>query len=158
MHPRAETFADRAADEYDLEVEVFEFPEGTKTAADAAEAIGCEVAQIASSIVVDVDGELVVAITSGANRVDLAAVAELFDAAEERTTMADPDRVDEEIGWAIGGVPPICHERDVPILFDPTLLTFETVYTAAGTPQAVFPIDPETLRSAASARTIDVTE
>lgn len=158
MHPRAETFADRAAAEYDLEIDVFEFPDGTKTAADAAEAIGCEVAQIASSIVVDADGEIVVAITSGANRVDLEAVADYVDADADETTMADPDRVDEVIGWAIGGVPPICHETEVPTLFDPTLLEFETVYAAAGTPMAVFPIDPETLRSAAEADTVDVTE
>ncbi|AUX08549.1 YbaK/prolyl-tRNA synthetase associated region [Halalkaliarchaeum desulfuricum] len=158
MHSRAEAFAEQATQKYGLDIEVLEFPAGTKTAADAAEALGCDVAQIASSIVVDADGDLIVAITSGANRVDLAAVAERFDAPVERTTMADPDRVADEIGWSIGGVPPICHETDVPVLFDPALQEFETVYAAAGTPEAVFPIDPETLREHASATVVDVTE
>lgn len=158
MHSRAEVFVDRAKEKYGLDIEVLEFPEGTRTAADAAEALDCDVAQIASSIVVDVAGNLVVAITSGANRVDLAAVAERFDASPERTTMADPGRVADEIGWSIGGVPPICHDTDVPVLFDPTLREFETVYAAAGTPEAVFPIDPQTLREHASATVVDVTE
>lgn len=158
MHSRAAEFADRAAAEHGLEIDVLEFPEGTKTAVDAAEALECDVAQIASSIVVDVDGGLVVAITSGANRVDLGAVADRFDAPADGATMADPDTVHAVIGWPIGGVPPICHDTDVPVLFDPTLSEFETVYAAAGTPEAVFPIDPETLRSCASATVVDVTE
>ncbi|MDR5672995.1 YbaK/EbsC family protein [Halalkaliarchaeum sp. AArc-GB] len=158
MHPRASKFADRAATEYGLEIDVLEFPEGTKTAIDAAEALECDVAQIASSIVVDVDGDLVVAITSGANRVDLGAVADRFDAPADRSTMADPEDVHAVIGWPIGGVPPICHDTEVPVLFDPALAEFETVYAAAGTPEAVFPIDPETLRSRAAATVVDVTE
>ncbi|WP_259535547.1 YbaK/EbsC family protein [Halalkaliarchaeum sp. AArc-CO] len=158
MHSRVEAFVDRAKEKYGLDIDVLEFPEGTKTAADAAEALECDVAQIASSIVVDADGDLVVAITSGANRVDLAAVADRFDASSERTTMADPGRVADEIGWSIGGVPPICHDTEVPVLFDPALAEFDTVYAAAGTPEAVFPIDPETLRSRAAATVVDVTE
>lgn len=158
MHSRAEAFVERAKEEYGLDIEVLEFPEGTKTAADAAEALGCDVAQIASSIVVDADGDLVVAITSGANRVDLAAVAERVGASVGATSMADPGRVADEIGWSIGGVPPICHDTEVPRLFDPTLSEFETVYAAAGTPNTVFPIDPGTLREHASATVVDVTE
>jgi len=158
MHQRAETFCENAHERYGIELDVVEFPEGTKTAADAAAAVGCEVAQIASSIVLAVDDELIVAVTSGANRVDMDAVASKFDAPSGSVSMADPDRIKSVVGWSIGGVPPLCHETDVPTLFDPTLLTYETVYGAAGTPNAVFPIDPEALRSLADAETVDVTE
>ena len=156
MHQRAADFRERAAEEYGLDVEVHEFPEGTKTAADAAEAIGCDVAQIASSIVMVVDGDLVVVVTSGANRVSEDRVADEFGAEDVR--MANAGEVKEAIGWSIGGVPPICHDADVPVLFDETLLDHDTVWAAAGTPDAVFPVDPEELRELADARAADVAE
>ncbi|ELY99627.1 hypothetical protein C480_20204 [Natrialba aegyptia DSM 13077] len=96
-----------------------EFSEGTKTAAAAADAVGCDVAQIASSLVFEADGEPVVVVTSGANRVDEDRVAEAMGA--DSVGMADADRIRELLGWSIGGVPPICHDSDVPVLFDPTL-------------------------------------
>jgi len=154
MHPRTEAFRERAREEHGIEVEVREFPEGTKTAADAAEAVGCEVAQIASSIVMDADGDLVVVVTSGANRVNERRVAEEVGAGSVR--MAEADEIRETLGWSIGGVPAICHDSEVPILFDETLLEHEVVWTAAGTPEAVFPVDPEELRSLAGARPTDV--
>jgi prolyl-tRNA editing enzyme YbaK/EbsC (Cys-tRNA(Pro) deacylase) len=143
MHPRAAEFRERAAERYGLEVEVHEFDEGTKTAADAADAVGCDVAQIASSIVMLADGKPIVVVTSGANRVDEAKVGEEFGTEEVR--MADAEEIRGTLGWSIGGVPPICHETDVPILFDETLSGFETVWAAAGTSEAVFPIDPDRL-------------
>lgn len=158
MHARAAEFATQVRDRYGLDIDVEEFPDGTKTAADAADAIGCEVGQIASSLVFDVDGELVVAITSGANRVSQERLAAHFDAPPEATEMADADVIRETVGWSIGGVPPLCHETDLPTLFDPTLTTYDTVWAAAGTPETVFPIDPETLREHADARVVDVTE
>lgn len=156
MHERAEAFRDRAVEQYDFEPEVVEFPEGTKTAADAAAAIGCSEAQIASSLAFDVDGSLVVCITSGANRVSEAALADRFDVRPEAVAMADPERIRETLGWAIGGVPPLCHETAVPSLIDRSLLAYETVWAAAGTPSAVFPIDPEILRSMTEAIPITV--
>ncbi|WP_331232926.1 YbaK/EbsC family protein [Natronorarus salvus] len=156
MHPRTEAFRDRARDEHDIKIEVREFPEGTKTAADAAEAVGCEVAQIASSIVMDADGDLVVVVTSGANRVNEDRIAEVVGA--ESVEMADADGIRETLGWSIGGVPPICHDSEVPVLFDETLLEHDVVWTAAGTPEAVFPIDPEELHSLAGARPTDVVD
>lgn len=161
MHERAVEFTERASTEYDLDIEPTEFPEGTKTAAAAADAVGCETAQIASSIVIELsggpnDGDLVVAITSGANRVDLDAVAAHFGA--ESATMGDAGRIREEIGWSIGGVPPICHEAELQTVMDPTLTEYETVWGAAGTPSAVFPATPETLRKAADATVVDLTE
>ena len=143
MHPTAERFAEAAADRYGIDVEVHEFDEGTKTAADAAEAIGCDVAQIASGLVFAADGEPVVVVTSGANRVDEARVADVLDATT--VEMADPDQVKAATGWSIGGVPPICHDTDVPVLVDETLLEHDEVWAAAGTPDAVWPVDPETV-------------
>ncbi len=155
MHPRASEFADRAADEHGVSVEVREFQSGTRTAGDAAEAIGCDVAQIASSLAFAVDGELVVVVTSGANRVDEARLADLLDADEVR--MAEADEVKETLGWAIGGVPPFCHDRAVPTYVDETLLAHDVVWAAAGTPDAVFPIDPARLRAVADATPVAVT-
>ncbi|WP_232687237.1 YbaK/EbsC family protein [Halobacterium zhouii] len=156
MHERAAEFAERAREEYGLDIDVHEFDEGTKTAADAADAVGCDVAQIASSIVVSVDGDLVVVVTSGANRVDLDAVAALRGASEGE--MADPGDVKEATGWSIGGVPPICHENGVPVLLDETLLEHEEVWAAAGTPTAVWPVEPARLRELADAEAAAVAE
>lgn len=167
MHERAAEFLDRAATTHD--VDVTEFPEGTETADAAADAVDCDVAQIASSIVFELSGpgsassaedaqpvDLAVAITSGANRVDLDAVADYFDATG--ASMADADRIREVVGWSIGGVPPICHETALPTVMDPTLTEYETVWAAAGTPSAVWPVDPERLRELADATVVELAE
>jgi len=156
MHPRAEAFASQAADEYGIEVTVKEFDEGTKTAEDAAAVVGCDVAQIASGLVFDADGDPVMVVTSGANRVSEDQLAAHLGA--EGVDMADPDLVRAATGYGIGGVPPFCHEHCVPVLIDPKLLAFDEVWAAAGTPQAVFPIDPEELVAAANASPASVTE
>ena len=155
MHPRAETFSERAREAYDFDPAIEEFPEGTKTAADAAAAIGCDVAQIASSLVFVAD-TVVVVVTSGANRVDTRKLATLRGVHEAR--MAEPEEVRETVGYAIGGVPPFCHDSSVPVYLDEDLTAFETVWAAAGTPRAVFPIDPDNLRECADAVVADVTE
>jgi prolyl-tRNA editing enzyme YbaK/EbsC (Cys-tRNA(Pro) deacylase) len=169
MHPRAAEFSDRAEERYGLEIEVHEFDEGTQTAADAAEAVGCDVAQIASSIVMlaggaatadperadgHADGEPIVVVTSGANRVDEDRVAAIVGV--EEVEMADAETIRETLGWSIGGVPPICHETEVPVLFDESLGRFDVVWAAAGTPDAVFPIDPDRLVELADATPCDV--
>ena len=161
MHPRAAEFRERAREGYEVDVDVLEFDAGTETAAAAADAVGCETAAIASTIVVSLsggerDGTLVAAITSGANRLDLDAVADHFgaDAAE----MGDPNRIREVVGWSIGGVPPIGHDAALPTAFDPTLTEYDTVFGAAGTPSAVFAVDPETLAEVADATVVDLTE
>lgn len=168
MHERAAEFAARARDRYGVDLDVLEFDAGTETAAAAADAVGCDTAAIASTIVVslsggDADGasdadadRLVAAITSGANRLDLGAVAAHFGAAE--AAMADPARIRDVVGWSIGGVPPLCHDAALPTVFDPTLAGYDTVYGAAGTPSAVFAIDPERLAALAEATTVDLTE
>lgn len=156
MHPRAEEFSEQARQRYDYSPDIEEFPEGTKTAVDAADAVGCDVAQIASSIAVEADVELAVVVTSGANRVDMAKVADLLGATS--ASMADAERIRETLGWSIGGVPPFCHAADVPILLDETLLNYEEVWAAAGTPEAVFPLTPTALREFSGGRPADVHE
>ena len=158
MHPRAAEFSERAREEYGLDLAVEEFPEGTKTAADAAEALDCDVAQIASSIVFTTADEPVVVITSGANRVSESKLAEVLGVDPDAVGMADPGEVREAVGYSIGGVPPFCHDGDVPTYMDEDLLAHETVWAAAGTPEAVFPIEPERLREVANAEPADVAE
>jgi prolyl-tRNA editing enzyme YbaK/EbsC (Cys-tRNA(Pro) deacylase) len=156
MHPRAEEFAAAAVERYGVDVEVHEFPEGTKTAADAAEAIGCDVAQIASSLVFVADGEPVVVVTSGANRVSEDRLAAAVDADSVR--MAEPEEAREATGWSIGGVPPFCHDRELTGLIDETLLDHDEVWAAAGTPEGVFPIAPDRLVELSGAEPADVAE
>ncbi|TKX87476.1 YbaK/EbsC family protein [Halorubrum sp. SS5] len=161
MHPRAAEFEERAAERHGVDVDVLEFDAGTETAAAAADAVGCETGAIASTIVVslvggDRNGALVAAVTSGANRLDLDAVAEFFDA--DAAEMGDPDRIREVVGWSIGGVPPIGHDAALPTVFDPTLAEYDTVYGAAGTPSAVFAIGPDALADLADATVVDLTE
>ncbi len=149
MHPRAEEFAAAARERYGFDVDVHEFPEGTKTAADAADAIGCAVSQIASSLVFIADDDPVIVVTSGANRVDESRLA--TDLGADSVRMAEPEEAREATGWSIGGVPPFCHEQELPVLIDDTLLEHDEVWAAAGTPEGVFPIDPDQLVEIANA-------
>lgn len=123
----------------DHPVEVRRFPEGTKTAEDAARAIGCDVAQIVKSLVFVADGEPVLALTSGANRVDTRRLAELAGAGTVRR--ADAEEARSATGFAVGGTPPFTM-NPVQTFIDEALLGFDTVWAAAGTPDAVFPITP----------------
>jgi prolyl-tRNA editing enzyme YbaK/EbsC (Cys-tRNA(Pro) deacylase) len=113
-----------------------EFPQGTRTAADAAAAIGCEVGAICKSLVFRVGEEPLLVIASGANRVDEGRFgAEKADAAFVR----------DQTGFAIGGVPPFGHVRAIETIVDEDLLAYATVWAAAGTPSSVFPIAPADL-------------
>lgn len=158
MHQRAEEFVACANERYGLDVEVREFSEGTETAAAAAEAVDCEVDQIASSLVFLVAGDPVVAVTSGANRVSERRLADNSGVEASEVEMASPDAIRETLGWSIGGVPPVCHDTAVPVLFDPHLTEYEVVWAAAGTPESMWPVDPARLRRLADATVVDVTE
>jgi prolyl-tRNA editing enzyme YbaK/EbsC (Cys-tRNA(Pro) deacylase) len=147
--------ADAAAAE-GLAIEVRRFPEGTKTAGDAARAIGCEVAQIVKSLVFVADGEPFLALTSGANRADTAKLATMLGAAEVRR--ATPEEAREATGYAIGGTPPFGHPRPLRVLVDEDLMGFREVWAAAGTPDSVFPIAPEDLVRASRAVSADLRE
>lgn len=119
------------------------FPQGTRTAEDAAAAIGCDVAQIVKSLVLVADDAPVLALTSGRNRVDLDEIATLAGAARVRKATADEVR--DATGYAIGGTPPFGHPRPLPCFVDEDLMGFAEVWAAAGTPDGVFPIAPQEL-------------
>jgi prolyl-tRNA editing enzyme YbaK/EbsC (Cys-tRNA(Pro) deacylase) len=115
---------------------VLEFDASTRTSAEAAAAIGCEVAQIAKSLLFKgASGGPVLVIASGSNRVDEKRVAALLG---EKIFRADADFVREATGFAIGGVPPVGHLKPPVTLIDEDLFQFETIWAAAGTPNAVF--------------------
>ena len=139
-----------------LTLEIREFPEGTKTAADAARAIGCEVGQIVKSVVLVADGDPLVALTSGSNRADTTKLSELLVARDVRKAGADEVRA--ATGFAIGGTPPFGYPRPLRVLMDRDLLAYGEVWAAAGTPRSVFSIGPDVLRVAAGADTVDLKE
>lgn len=146
----------REAEGLGLSVEVREFPEGTKTAQDAARAIGCDVAQIVKSLVFLAGDEPFLALTSGPNRADTDKLAELMDGRPVRR--ADANEAREATGFAIGGTPPFGHPRRLRVLLDRDLLVHEVVWAAAGTPNSVFPIGPEDLLRASGAEAADLKE
>jgi prolyl-tRNA editing enzyme YbaK/EbsC (Cys-tRNA(Pro) deacylase) len=113
-----------------------EFPEGTRTAQDAAAAIGCEVGQIVKSLVFLRDGEPVLVLCSGANTVDARRLG---------LAKADADLVRRATGFAIGGVPPYGFAAPLETLVDEALLGYDEIWAAAGTPRSVFPLTPTQL-------------
>ena len=141
-----------AAEELGVPVEPVRYPAGTRTAADAAAAVGCDVGQIVKSLVFRCDGEAVLALTSGANRVDTARLGSLLGG---RITRADAEFVREATGYSIGGTPPFGHDRPLRAVADRALLGYETVWAAAGTPDTVFELTPDELLRASGATVAD---
>jgi prolyl-tRNA editing enzyme YbaK/EbsC (Cys-tRNA(Pro) deacylase)/mannose-6-phosphate isomerase-like protein (cupin superfamily) len=135
--------------------EVREMPESTRTATDAAAAVGCAVAQIVKSLVFRsvVSDEPVLVLVSGADRVDEALLAQVVGEAVEQAT---GKFVRERTGYAIGGVPPVGHAQPVVTYLDEHLLDHALVWAAAGTPRAVFCIAPAELVRITSARVVAV--
>ena len=120
-----------AAKERGLEINTKRFPEGTKTAADAAAAIGVTVGQIVKSLVFGVDGEIVMALVSGSNQLDEKKLA--LAAGGAKCARVDADAVREATGFPIGGVPPFGHSTQLRVFVDPDLLQYDEVWAAAGT-------------------------
>ena len=120
-----------AAREAGLEITTRRFPEGTKTAADAAAAIGVSVGQIVKSLVFAVDGEIVMAYVSGANQLDEKKLAAA--AGGSKCSRVDADAVRAATGYPIGGVPPFGHTTQLRVFVDPDLLQYDEVWAAAGT-------------------------
>lgn len=126
-----------------MKIEVREFPDGTKTAADAAAAIGCAVAAIVKSLVFTVDGEAVVALVPGDRRLDTGALAEVAGGVD--VGRADLETVRRATGYAAGGTPPFGHATSVRVFADLALKRHDPLWAAAGTPTTVFPISPADL-------------
>ena len=120
-----------AAREAGLEISTRRFPEGTKTAADAAAAIGVTVGQIVKSLVFGVDNEIVMALVSGSNQLDEKKLAAA--AGGSKCSRVDADAVRAATGYPIGGVPPFGHTTQLRVFVDPDLLQYDEVWAAAGT-------------------------
>jgi len=133
-----------ALQEQGFALEIHELPESTRTAAQAASAVGCEVSQIVKSLVFrgKASGRAFLVETSGANRVSELKLADLVG---EPVEMADPDFVREQTGFSIGGVPPLAHRHPILTLVDQDLLACRTIWAAAGTPHALFELTPSDL-------------
>lgn len=139
-----------------MTIEIHRFPEGTRTAQDAAAAIGCPVGAIAKSIVLASDAGPVLVLTSGANRVAYDAVAQALNVSGVRRANADEARA--ATGYPIGGTAPWGHPQPLTILCDEDLLAYDTVWAAGGTPDTVFPLSPEELLRTSGARVAAIAE
>ena len=141
MHRTAQKVAD-AAEAFGLDITIKEFEAGTRTAEDAAAAIGCSVGQIVKSLLFVVDGEPTVALVSGANRLDERKLAAECGVSRKKIKRSDAETAREATGFAIGGVPPFGHKRKLPTYIDEDFLQFDLIWAAAGTPNAVFSVLP----------------
>ncbi len=155
MHPTTERVvaALRAAG---LNADVREFDDTTRTAQQAAGALGVPVGAIVKSLCFMADGEPVMVLVSGANRADLAKVRAYLGAA--RVMRANADEVRTATGFAIGGVPPVAHTRRLRLLIDRDLLQYAELWAAAGTPNSVFRLTPSQLTSLTHGQVSDVAE
>jgi len=147
---------DRAAADLGVSLEIRRFSEGTKTAADAARAVGCEIGQIVKSLVFVAAGRPFLALTSGSNRADQQRLAGLLGS--EAVRRANPEEARGATGYAIGGTPPFGHSRPLAVLVDRDLLQYDLVWAAAGTPDSVFPITPDELLRTTSGQIADFKE
>ena len=141
--------------EHGLACEVVQMQDTTRSAQDAARAVGCEVGQIVKSLVFKgkQSQQPVLVVTSGANRVNEKAIGKEL---AEPIKMADPEFVRQITGFAIGGVPPVGHRHALKIFIDEDLLQYEEIWAAAGTPHAVFRLTPDDLKTITSGKVISV--
>jgi prolyl-tRNA editing enzyme YbaK/EbsC (Cys-tRNA(Pro) deacylase) len=136
-----------------LEAEIHELSASSRTAEEAAAAIGTTVPKIVKSLLFLADDEPLLALVSGSNRLD---IERLGSALGRKIARADAATVRSATGFAIGGVPPLGHTSPLEVVVDRDLLQYDIVWAAAGTPHAVFPIAPGALVSATGGRVIDL--
>ncbi len=155
--PRSARRVQAALIELDLPADIVRLADSTRTAPEAAAAVGCEQGAIVKSLVMRGvhSGEPVLVLVSGTNRADVALIEAAFGEPVERP---DADYVRDITGYSIGGIPPVGHPRILPTLLDEDLLRFETVWAAAGHPHAVFPIAPAVLADATKADVLTLAE
>jgi prolyl-tRNA editing enzyme YbaK/EbsC (Cys-tRNA(Pro) deacylase) len=137
-----------AAEEAGIPVDPVRYPEGTRTAADAAAAVGCDVSQIVKSLVVVGPDGPALALTAGHNRIDL---ERLGDVLGGPAVMSDARVAREATGFTIGGTPPFGHPSPLTTYIDGSLMEHEVVFGAAGTPDSCFAITPEALQRVTNA-------
>jgi prolyl-tRNA editing enzyme YbaK/EbsC (Cys-tRNA(Pro) deacylase) len=140
-----------------LVTEVVEFAESTRTSAEAAAQIGCSVGQVAKSLIfrAKTSNRPVLVIASGVNRVNEKAIEAMLG---EKIGKADAEFVREKTGYAIGGVAPVGHTITPVTFIDDDLLKLETIWAAAGTPSAVFPLAPQELQRITGGRVAKIAE
>ena len=126
--------------EHGIHTEIGLYPQGTRTAADAAAAIGVPLGSIVKSLLFTVAGQPLLVLVAGDQRADPAKIARLLQVPPSDIALADAETVRQVTGFAIGGVPPLGHSTSIPTLIDATLARFDVVHAAAGTPYANFPI------------------
>jgi prolyl-tRNA editing enzyme YbaK/EbsC (Cys-tRNA(Pro) deacylase) len=143
-----------AAEAAGLTIATVQFPDGTKTAADAAAAIGVDVGAIVKSLIFAVDGDIVLAYVSGANQLDERKLAAAADGAT--CSRVDADTVRAVTGYPIGGVPPFGPTTPLRVFVDPDLLVHDEVWAAAGTWNDVFAITPDDLVRASGGTVVDL--
>jgi prolyl-tRNA editing enzyme YbaK/EbsC (Cys-tRNA(Pro) deacylase) len=153
LHPNVRRVVDAGA-ALGLEIEPRQFPDGTKTAQDAANAIGVEVGQIVKSLIFGVDGEIVLAYVSGKNQLAEKKLATAAGGA--KCARVDADVVRQATGFPIGGVPPFGHSTPLRVFIDPDLLDYDEVWAAAGTWNDVFAIKPTELVQACGGHVVDL--
>lgn len=147
----------RALAEKGLPCDIRELSDSTRSAAEAAEAVGCHVSQIAKSLVFKGEhtDQGVLVIASGSNRVDLRKIGCLLG---EDLIRMEGAEVNRRTGFAIGGIPPVGHDEKMSCFFDHDLLAFDEIWAAAGTPFAVFPCKPTDLLRITAATVVDLAE
>jgi Cys-tRNA(Pro) deacylase len=155
MHPSTQKVVD-AARQLGLDIKIVEFEETTRTAQQAADAIGCQVAQIVKSLLFVADGQPVMALVSGQNRLDERKLAAQQGIGRKKVRRPDADTVKAVTGFSIGGVPPFGHDRQLPVYIDEDLTQFDQVWAAAGTPFVVFAISPPDLVRASNGTVVDL--
>ena len=136
-------------------LQVVEFEHTTRTSAEAAHAVGCDVGQIAKSLIFKgkQSGKAILIIASGANRVDEKKIKAIVG---EKVEKPDADFVREQTGFVIGGVPPLGHAQKLETLIDEDLLKFDEIWGAAGTPNAVFKLAPQDLVKMTEGKVADI--
>jgi Cys-tRNA(Pro) deacylase len=141
--------------EHDLKDTIKKLDQSTHTAAQAAQAIDCEIDQIAKSLIFQTvkDKQGILVITSGANRVDTTKVGKAFG---EKVKMASPKFVKELSGYSVGGVPPFGHKSQIQTFIDKHLTTFDLIWAAAGSSNSIFSISPQKLEEITKATIIEV--
>jgi prolyl-tRNA editing enzyme YbaK/EbsC (Cys-tRNA(Pro) deacylase) len=147
----------QALDELGLELDVVELPGSTRTSQEAAQAVGCQVGQIAKTIVFKAlnSARPVLVVASGPNRIDEQVIAGLIG---EPIAKADADFVRQRTGFVIGGVPPLGHTEKLEIFIDQDLLQYPEIWAAAGTSHAVFRLTPNDLVRMTGAPVVKVTQ
>jgi prolyl-tRNA editing enzyme YbaK/EbsC (Cys-tRNA(Pro) deacylase) len=155
LHPSAQKVVEAAA-QLGLEIAVTEFAQGTRTAVDAANAIGCTVGQIVKSLCFTVGETPVMALVSGENQLDERKLAAAFGVGRKRVKRADAEMVKAATGYAIGGVPPFGHLQPMTVFVDNDLAQYDIIWAAAGTPYAVFPLTPGDLTAVSGGSWLDL--